>query len=173
MLDLRSLNAGIDAKRKDMFVDYLDAKYSDFKMGSLSDYEQLKKVNMARSNTQSKYVRKNLIDNIREHSNGECAFRYFSEKIEENRLYLLDEPENSLSPERQMELKKFIEDSAGFFGCQFIIATHSPFLLSMDNAKVYDMDEDTVRVKKWTKLKNIRTYYYFFMRHAAEFTEDE
>mgnify|MGYP006990124335 CR=1 FL=1 len=38
------------------------------------------------------------MDNVREHSNGESAFLYFTDKIKENGLYLLDEPENSLSP---------------------------------------------------------------------------
>ena len=38
----------------------------------------------------------------REHSNGESAIKYFTEKIGEGGLYLLDEPENSLSPEKQL-----------------------------------------------------------------------
>ena len=85
------------------------------------------------------------------------------------KLYLLDEPENSLSPEKQQELIKFLEDSARFFGCQFIIATHSPFLLSMKNAKIYDMDENPVDIKKWTELENVRTYYEFFKKYEREF----
>ena len=169
MLNLRSINNGINRKREELFEDYLDAKYSLFQMKSLDDYEQLKKVNSARSNTQSKYIRKNLMDNVREHSNGESAFLYFSDKIQENALYLLDEPENSLSPEKQQELLKFLEDSARFFGCQFIIATHSPFLLSMKGAKIYDMDEEPVDVKKWTELPNVRAYFDFFMKHEGEF----
>ena len=108
MLNLRSLNAGIDRKRETLFDDYLDAKYSHFQMRSLDDYERLKKVNLARSNTQSKFVRKSLMDNVREHSNGESALLYFEEKIQDNGLYLLDEPENSLSPEKQQELLKFL-----------------------------------------------------------------
>ena len=169
MLNLRSINNGIDRRREELFEDYLDAKYSHFQMRSLDDYEQLKKVNMARSHTQSKYIRKNLVDNVREHSNGESAFLYFSEKIQENGLYLLDEPENSLSPQKQQELLKFLEDSARFFGCQFIMATHSPFLLSMKGAKIYDMDEETVDVKRWTELENVREYYRFFKKHEDEF----
>lgn len=153
MLNLRSINDGIDRKREELFEDYLENKYSHFTMRSMDDYEQLKKVCLARSNTQSKYVRRNLMDNVREHSNGESAFLYFTDKIKENGLYLLDEPENSLSPAKQQELLKFLEDSARFFGCQFIIATHSPFLLSMRGAKIYDMDEDVVDVKRWTGLE--------------------
>lgn len=170
MLDVRSINAGIDRRREELFEDYLDAKYSDFRLRSLDDYGQLKKVTMARSHTQSKYVRRNLKNNVREHSNGESAFLYFEERIKENGLYLLDEPENSLSPEKQQELLCFLEESARFFGCQFIIATHSPFLLSMKGAKIYDMDEETVDVKRWTQLRNVRAYYDFFRKHGEEFS---
>lgn len=99
MLNLRSINNGINQKREELFDEYLDAKYSHFQMKSLDDYDQLKKVNSARSKTQSQFVRKNLMNNVREHSNGESAYLYFSDKIQENALYLLDEPENSLSPE--------------------------------------------------------------------------
>lgn len=170
MLNLRSINEGIDRKREELFEDYLEAKYAHFQMKSLDDYEHLKKVNTARSHTQSQFVRKNIADNIREHSNGESAFIYFADKIKENGLYLLDEPENSLSPEKQQELLRFLEDSARFFGCQFIMATHSPFLLSMKGAKIYDMDEEVVDVKRWSELKNVRAYYDFFKKYESAFS---
>lgn len=171
MLDIRSLNNGIDRKREELLEDYLDTKYSDFQMRSLDDYGKLKKKIAVRKSTQSQYVRENLMDNVREHSNGESAFLYFTDQIKENGLYLLDEPENSLSPEKQQELLKFLEDSARFFGCQFLIATHSPFLLSMRGAKIYDMDEETVDVKRWTELANVRAYFDFFMKYRREFGE--
>ena len=169
MLNIRTMNEGINRKREDLFEDYLDVKYSKFQMKSLDDYEQLKKVNMAKSKTQSKYIRNNLMGNVREHSNGESAFIYFADKIKDNGLYLLDEPENSLSPEKQQELLKFLGDNARFFGCQFIIATHSPFLLSIKGAKIYDMDEEPVDIKKWTELSNVLSYYNFFKQHEQEF----
>ena len=125
MLNIRTLNQGIDRKREELFDEYLEAKHSHFQMRSLADYEVLKKVNLSRSKTQSKFVREMLMDNVREHSNGESAFLYFQEKMQEAGLYLLDEPENSLSPERQQELAQFLENSARFFDCQLIIATHS------------------------------------------------
>ncbi|MEK3934584.1 AAA family ATPase [Sporosarcina sp. FSL W7-1349] len=169
MLNIRNLNEGIDQKREELFEEYLDAKYSHFQMKSLADYEQLTKVNTARRKTQSRFVRNELMDNVRGYSNGESAFRYFTEKIGDQGLYILDEPENSLSPKRQMELVRFIEDSARFFGCQFIISTHSPFLLSMREAKIYNLDENPVRTRHWTELDNVRTYYEFFKRHENEF----
>lgn len=169
MLNIRNLNDGIDLKRDEIFEEYLDAKYSQFQMRSMDDYDQLKKVNSSRRKTQSRYVRGELMDNIREYSNGESAFIYFTEKIGENGLYLLDEPENSLSPKRQMELTNFLEESARFFGCQFIISTHSPFLLSMRGAKIYNLDENPVEVERWTNLENVRTYYEFFKTHKDKF----
>lgn len=169
MLNLRCINNGIDQKREESLVDYLEGRYAKFQMKSLDDYEKLKKVTLARSKTQSQYIRETMMGNVREHSNGESAFIYFEEKIKENALYLLDEPENSLSPERQLELLQFIEESARFYGCQFIIATHSPFLLSMRSAKIYDLDEDPVDVKRWTELGNVRAYYEFFKKHDGEF----
>lgn len=169
MLNIRNLNEGIDLKREKLFDEYLDAKYSQFQMKSLADYEQLKKVNNSRRKTQSRYVRGELMDNVREYSNGESAFLYFTEKIGENGLYLLDEPENSLSPKRQMELMSFLEESARFFGCQFIISTHSPFLLSMRGARIYNLDENPVTIQRWTELENVRAYYDFFATHGKEF----
>ena len=64
---------------------------------------------------------------------------------------------------------QFLEDSARFFGCQFVIATHSPFLLSMKGAKIYDLDADPVQTRAWTELSNVRAYYDFFKKHENEF----
>ena len=169
MLNIRNLNEGIDLKREDLFDDYLDAKYSHFQMRSMEDYDQLTKVVKSRSKTQTRFVKSELMANVREFSNGESAYRYFTEKIGENALYILDEPENSLSPKRQMELAQFIQDGARFYGCQFIISTHSPFLLAMRGAKVYDLDESPAAVKPWTQLENVRVYRDFFMQHEGAF----
>ena len=113
------------------------------------------------------------MDNVRTHSNGESAFLYFTRKITGNALYLLDEPENSLSPARQLELADFLLESARFYGCQFIIATHSPFLLAMRGAKIYDLDADPPRPRRWTELENVRVYQQFFADHAGDFSGGE
>ncbi|MBE6033895.1 MAG: ATP-binding cassette domain-containing protein [Clostridiales bacterium] len=169
MLNIRTLNEGIDTKRDVLFDEYLESKYSEFTFQSLADYDQLKRVNLAKSKSQSKFVKKLLMNNIRERSNGESAFMYFTDRIKENALYLLDEPENSLSAKRQLELVNFLEDSARFFNCQFVISTHSPFLLSLKGAKIYDMDEIPVTIKSWTKLETIQVFYNFFKEHEKEF----
>ena len=169
MLNLRCINEGIDTKREELFNDYLEAKYSKFTMKSLDDYERLKKVNLARSKTQSEYIRRNLMKNVREHSNGESAFLYFNDKIKENALYLLDEPENSLSPQNQLQLKYFIEDSVRNFGCQFVISTHSPYLLSLKGARIYNIDETPPTERKWTELECVKVYHDFFVEQSDKF----
>ncbi|HBN82224.1 MAG TPA: AAA family ATPase [Clostridiales bacterium] len=169
MLNIRNLNEGIDLKREDLFDEYLEAKYSKFQMKTLEDYEQLKASQQAKSKTQSRYVKSQLMKNVREFSNGESAFLYFSEQINERGLYLLDEPENSLSPKKQMELAEYIVESMKIFNCQFIISTHSPFFLGITGAKIYDMDENPVYVKRWTELENVRIYFNFFKKFEKEF----
>lgn len=169
MLDMRALNEGIDHKREETFQTYLDTKYSDFKFQSMADYDQLKLVNQTRRKTQSKFVRSQLMDNVVTGSNGENAYRFFQDKIKERALVLLDEPENSLSPKKQIELVQFIEESVRFFGCQFIIATHSPFILSLKEAQIVNLDAYPVQNCKWTDLENVRTYFDFFNKHAHKF----
>ena len=169
MLDLRALNQGIDETREERFQEYLDAKYANFQMRTLDDYQRLKQVNAARRKSQSQYVRSTLMGNARERSNGENAFRYFTEKIQDSGLYLLDEPENSLSPARQLELAQFLSDSARFYGCQLVISTHSPFLLALEGARIYDLDQTPAQLRRWTQLDNVRTYHDIFRAHEQEF----
>ena len=169
LLNIRCLNEGIDGKREDLMEEYRQSLKDGYTFKSMEDYEDLKRFNDAKRQTKSAYVRKRLMNNVREKSNGESALMYFTEHIRENALYLLDEPENSLSAEKQQELVQFLSDSARFYGCQFIIASHSPFILSMPGAKIYDLDSETVETKKWTELKNVRAYFDFFKAHGAEF----
>ena len=94
-------------------------------------------------------------------SNGESAMRYFVEHIQQNAVYLLDEPENSLSIGLQKDLSKYIADSARFYDCQFIIATHLPILLPLQVALIYALDKVPICTKKWTELDNVKAYFSF------------
>lgn len=172
MLNTRALNQQIDRRRDEMFNDYLDNKFASFHYHDLSDYDALKKVLEARSKTQSRYVRDNLAKNARERSNGESALQFFQAKLQDARLYLLDEPENSLSPANQQQLAADLTDRARFFGNQFVIATHSPFLLALPHAKIYDLDRVPVAPARWQDLAEVQTYAKFFAAHASEFKKE-
>ena len=91
------------------------------------------------------------------------------DNIEPDNLYLLDEPEVSLSPQNQVQLAKEINKMARYLGVQFIIATHSPFMLGILNAKIYNLDTEDFKVQKWSELENVRYFYEFFKNRKNEF----
>lgn len=131
MMNIRAVNQKIDISREELYEEYNQIKNmrrQDVVNMKLEPTAYKRNMDII-GKSSSKFVSQNLVENIREYSNGETAIRYFYEKIKENTLYLLDEPENSLSPEKQLQLAKYIEASARGCGCQFIIATHSPFQL--------------------------------------------
>lgn len=168
LLDVRSINANVNRRKERLSKDYLDAKFSN--NDPFENYEQLKERCETRTKSMSKYIRERLgNNNVIEYSNGESALLFWEREIKENSIYILDEPENSLSAENQLKLKSFIEDSARFYNCQFIISTHSPFLLSLKDAKIYDLDDNPVVCKKWTELDNIKLYYKLFKEYEEEF----
>ena len=169
VLNIRYLNDGIDVRRTELFDEYMDRKYASHRFTGMAQYDDWKESYDAKSKSQSKFVRDRLMRNVDMFSNGESAMKYFTDRITENALYLLDEPENSLSIELQQELCNYISASASHFGCQFIIATHSPILLSMPNAMIYDLDAYPVDTKKWTELENVRKYFEFFEKHRESF----
>lgn len=173
MLDIRAINDGIAGRREALFAEYdsyTDPQQPTFQMRSLDDYDELKRRNEARLRTKSAFTARRLPNReLAGKSNGESAFVYFTQQIGENALYLLDEPENSLAAARQEELAQFIADSVRFYGCQFVISTHSPFLLAMPGARIYDLDAQPAAVRRWTELENVRVYQTFFERHRAEF----
>ncbi|MGN1398948.1 MAG: AAA family ATPase [Erysipelotrichaceae bacterium] len=169
ILSVEAINSKVNEKRQKLVEEFISTKYSpssDF----YDEYDQLSNKIDANRLTMSGYVRKRLnTSNIIRQSNGETALSFWQKEIKENGLYFLDEPENSLSALNQNKLKEFIEESARFFNCQFIISTHSPFLLSMHNSRIYDLDSVKCQSKKWYELENMKVYYSFFKDHQAEF----
>lgn len=73
--------------------------------------------------------------NLHTVSHGESFIQLVKNRFTENGLYILDEPEAALSPSRQMTLLCLI-DELSKKGCQFIIATHSPILISYRDGEI-------------------------------------
>lgn len=173
VLDIRRLNDGIDDRREEIVKEYISEVTSEEPnlLRGLEDFDRWKRAHDMRNRniSQSQFLRKNLIRNVQERSNGESALAYFVDSIKDNTLYLLDEPENSLSPQNQLTLKYFIEDTVRNHGCQFIISTHSPFLLSLEHAEIYDIDSVPAVTRKWTELEAVRTYFDFFSQQKFAF----
>ncbi|WP_417089949.1 AAA family ATPase, partial [Eubacterium maltosivorans] len=69
-------------------------------------------------------------------SHGESFLTLVQSRFRGKGLYILDEPEAALSASRQMTLLSLIHNLARD-GSQFIVATHSPILLSCPDANIY------------------------------------
>ncbi|MBQ0087191.1 MAG: AAA family ATPase [Bacteroidales bacterium] len=175
IIQVRKNNKDIDLMRGGMLEQRLEYKYNPDTRPRSIDFEDEESIKRYRDSMEmvktsaSKYIKKHLGFNERTYSNGENGFQYFTEAIKPGGLYILDEPENSLSAEFQLDLVEYIRAMARAYKCQFLISTHSPFIVSMEEATVYDMDGDPVTECKWTELMNIRLYHDFFMEHHGEF----
>lgn len=171
VLNIRRINHGLYNRRSEVAKEYITGKYRSAR--EITDYQEMVDAVDARRKTMSRFIRdKVIVKDIQEQSNGESALMYFASYITDNGLYILDEPENSMSASMQIKLAKFIEDSARFFNCQFIIATHSPFILGIKDAVIYDLDSKPAIIKEYANLENMRVYYDFFKLHAAEFEKN-
>jgi predicted ATPase len=78
---------------------------------------------------------------LHEQSHGEAFIALMTNRFSANGLYVLDEPEAALSPQRQLEALRRIHDLSSD-GAQFIIATHSPILMAYPNATIYACSPD-------------------------------
>ncbi len=75
-------------------------------------------------------------------SHGESFFTLLIHKFQRNGLFLLDEPEAALSPQRQLAFLVLIHDTLRTYkDAQFIISTHSPVLLGYPGAQILSFDE--------------------------------
>jgi predicted ATPase len=80
---------------------------------------------------------------LHEQSHGESFMALMRERFRGNGLYILDEPEAALSPQRQLAALARIHTLAKA-GSQFIIATHSPILMAYPDAHIYSCSQDGI-----------------------------
>jgi predicted ATPase len=93
-------------------------------------------------------------------SHGESFLSFFKSIYKVRGLHFLDEPETALSPASQLKLLKVFKESSPH--AQFIIATHSPILLSYPNAAIYSFDEESVQPIKYEDTQYFKIYSDFF-----------
>jgi len=95
-------------------------------------------------------------------SHGEGFLQVFQSRISSGGLYLLDEPEAALSPLSQLSLLYLMNQmiSVGE-GAQFIIATHSPILMSFPKAQIFSFDEKGISISDYDSLGHINLYRRF------------
>ena len=98
-------------------------------------------------------------------SHGESFFSIFFKRFMGNGLYILDEPEAALSPISQMSLLTRINELVNI-NSQFIIATHSPILLTIPNAEILEITEKGIFERKYFETEHFKT-----MKNFLENTE--
>ena len=97
--------------------------------------------------------------NLHECSHGESFIKLVKHRFTPNGLYILDEPEAALSPQRQMTLLCLIDELVKE-GAQFIIATHSPILISYRNGEILDLNNNFTKANyKDTDIYNLYKLY--------------
>ena len=144
MLDVRAINDNIDTRRGSLFDEYTEARTAKFQMHSMEDYDRLKQVSAARRYSKSQVARENFVS---QHPHPlqrrKRPFLMFQEKLRRGCPFICWMNRKTAFPPCGRSLwRNFLADSARFYGCQFVLATHSPFLLAIPGARIYDLDSD-------------------------------
>jgi predicted ATPase len=94
-------------------------------------------------------------------SHGQSLMAFFHSRFSRVGLYLLDEPETALSPKTQTRLLDLLKSEAKEGRAQFIIATHSPILLSCPGAAIFSFDQIPIRRIAYRDTEHYRVYREF------------
>ena len=97
---------------------------------------------------------------LHEQSHGESFLSLFLNRFGGNGLYILDEPEAALSSDRQLAFLVRLHDLVKD-GSQFIIATHSPVILSYPNATIYELNDDGINKVDYEDTKQFQNMKLF------------
>ncbi len=106
--------------------------------------------------------------NLDTNSHGEAIMQLLLERIVPGGLYLLDEPETAFSPQRQLALLSFLKTMAETKDCQFVVATHSPILLALPSAAVFDFDKSPAVRAAYADLPHV-TLTRDFLNHPERY----
>lgn len=97
-------------------------------------------------------------------SHGEAFLALLQHRFQGDGLYLLDEPEAALSPQRQLSVLTLMRRLV-YHQSQLIVATHSPILLAYPNARIYLFSEDGISQVQYTETEHYRVTRDFLNRH--------
>jgi predicted ATPase len=90
------------------------------------------------------------------YSHGEGFLKIFESRFTQKGIYILDEPEASLSPLRQLSLISLIKEMVQQRGAQFILATHSPILMGIPNAKLLELRDGLITQTSFEETEHYR-----------------
>jgi predicted ATPase len=97
-------------------------------------------------------------------SHGEAFLSLLQHRFQGDGVYLLDEPEAALSPQRQLSVLTLLHRLV-YHQSQLIIATHSPILLAYPNARIYEFSERGISEIAYTDTEHYQVTRDFLNRH--------
>lgn len=97
---------------------------------------------------------------LHEYSHGESFLNIIQRRLSDAGLYILDEPEAALSPQRQLSLLIQMKEAVTA-GAQFIIASHSPILLGYPEADIFSFDNGSLRKIKYEETESYQVTEMF------------
>lgn len=107
---------------------------------------------------------------LHEQSHGEAFLALLLNRFLGDGLYLLDEPEAALSPSRQLTMIARLHELV-VGGSQFIIATHSPIVMSYPDAAILQFDDGGIREVMYEETEHYRVTRDFLNHRAAMLRE--
>jgi predicted ATPase len=93
---------------------------------------------------------------LHEQSHGESFIALATHRFHGRGLYILDEPEAALSPQRQLSLLSIINEHVEQRASQFVIATHSPILMAYPNARIYQLGPNGIECVAYEDTEHFR-----------------
>ena len=105
-----------------------------------------------------------------EQSHGESFLSAFLNYASRDTLFILDEPEAALSPQRQLALLVRIHELVNN-GCQLIISTHSPILMAYPNADIYAIDDTRAHITPYEETEHYQLTKYF-LTHTEQMMKE-
>jgi len=116
-------------------------------------------------------------------SHGEAFLALFENRFEDG-IYLLDEPEAALSPQRQLTFLSILHQLASRKVAQFVIATHAPILITLPGATVLSIENGELRPRSYRDTEHYqltrdflnrpeRFHRYLFEERESEDDADE
>lgn len=101
---------------------------------------------------------------LHQQSHGESFLAVMKERLQGGGVYLFDEPEAALSPQRQLSVLTLMHRLV-HHQSQLIIATHSPILLAYPQARIYQFAESGITEVKYTETEHYQITKDFLNRH--------
>ena len=108
---------------------------------------------------------------LHEQSHGESFLSLFLNRFQGKAIYLLDEPEAALSPQRQLTFLRVMHDLVQEEDCQFLIATHSPIILGYPDATILSFDDGEIKETDYEMTEHYQITKYF-LDHREKFLKD-